>query len=284
DNYFRHMLAAAFLAGALENTVVISPRFASNNGECADMVADGEARWQCGGPARWTAGGGAGDNPGVTTFDVMDGLFLELSRRDAFPNLQSIVLAGHSAGGQFVTRYEMANQVHEKLTVPITYVVANPSSYGYLDAMRPSVTVLAANVSALGPGYVASLPDKPPAPFVSFSDARNCTAYDQWPYGLKDRVGYAARLTDDQVKKQAISRPTTYLLGGLDILPLFGFDGSCAAMAQGPTRLARGLAWGKYVNDKFGAKHEIRVVPSCGHNARCMFTDDVTIGLLFPKR
>ncbi len=32
NNYFRHALAAAFLAGALENTIVIAPRFASNEG------------------------------------------------------------------------------------------------------------------------------------------------------------------------------------------------------------------------------------------------------------
>src|SRR5262245_58803917 len=37
DNYFRTALAATFLAGALEDTVVISPRFASNNGRgCMD--------------------------------------------------------------------------------------------------------------------------------------------------------------------------------------------------------------------------------------------------------
>jgi hypothetical protein len=223
------------------------------------------------------------DNVGVTTFEVMDELLMKLSRRNAFPNLRSIVLAGHSAGGQFVNRYEMANQVHEKLAVPVRYIVANPSSYGYLDATRPSVTVLATNVSALGPGYVATLPDKPPPPFAPFGDAANCTAYDRWPYGLKDRVGYAAKLADEQLKSQVVARPTTYLLGGLDILPLFGFDGSCAAMAQGPTRMARGLAWGKYVNDKFGAKHEVRVVPACGHNARCMFTDDTVVEILFPK-
>jgi len=177
DNYFRHMLAAAFLGGALESTVVISPRFASNDGNgCTDKIADREARWQCDGPERWTAGGRAVDNVGVTTFEVMDELLMKLSRRDAFPNLRSIVLAGHSAGGQFVNRYEMANQVHEKLAVPVRYIVANPSSYGYLDATRPSVTVLATNVSALGPGYVAALPDKPPAPFAPFGDAANCTA------------------------------------------------------------------------------------------------------------
>src|SRR5258708_31660277 len=32
DNYFRTATAAAFLGGALGNTVVISPRFASNDG------------------------------------------------------------------------------------------------------------------------------------------------------------------------------------------------------------------------------------------------------------
>lgn len=284
DNYFRHLLAAAFLAGGLDNTVVISPRFASMN--CAagpDTVAERELTWQCNGPARWTAGGSATDNEGVTSFDVADELLKRLARRESFPNLRTIVLAGHSAGGQFVSRYQMANQVHETLEIPLTYVVANPSSYGYLDGMRPSVSVLAANVSALGPGYVATLPAKPPAPFIPFGDAGNCTTYDRWPYGLQGRVGYSARLTDDQLKKQASSRPVIYLLGGLDILPLFGFDDSCAAMAQGPTRLARGLAYRQYINERFGAKHDVRVVPACGHNARCMLTDNTVLGLLFQK-
>jgi hypothetical protein len=37
--------------------------------------------------------------------------------------------------------------------------------------------------------------------------------YDQWPYGLKDRIGYASRLTDNEIKKKLAARPTTYLLG-----------------------------------------------------------------------
>src|ERR1019366_6142465 len=37
DNYFRSTLAAAFLAGALDNTLVIAPRMASNDGAgCTD--------------------------------------------------------------------------------------------------------------------------------------------------------------------------------------------------------------------------------------------------------
>jgi pimeloyl-ACP methyl ester carboxylesterase len=283
DNYFRHALAGAFLAGALENTIVISPRFASNDGDtCRDTLAERELKWQCGGPERWTAGGGAVDNRKVTSFDVADDILRMLARKETFPNLGAIVVAGHSAGGQFVSRYEMANQVHDLLGVPITYVVANPSSYAYLDDLRPSPSAIPPNVGAAAPGFVPPVSENPPPPFVSFPDARNCTTYDSWPYGLQNRAGYSARLTDSQLKKQLADRQTTYLLGGLDILPLFGFDGSCSAMAQGPTRLARGLAFGKYVNEKYGARHKTLIVPSCGHNARCMFTDNAAQLLIFP--
>lgn len=94
------------------------------------------------------------------------------------------------------------------------------------------------------------MPENPPPPFGRFNDASSCTAYDDRPYGMKGRSGYSARLSDDQMKKQAPTRAVTYLRGGLDILPLFGFDGSCSAMAQGPTRLARGLAYHRHANER----------------------------------
>jgi hypothetical protein len=53
-------------------------------------------------------------------------------------------------------------------------------------------------------------------------------------------------------------------------------------MAQGPTRLARGQAYAKYVNQKYGARHQATIVPLCGHNARCMFTAQPALPILFP--
>ena len=76
-------------------------------------------------------------NEALTSFDFGDELLRRLARKDVFPNLKLIVFSGHSAGGQFVSRYEFANQVHEKLGVPVTYVVANPSLYAWPDANRP---------------------------------------------------------------------------------------------------------------------------------------------------
>ena len=261
DNYFRTSLAAAFLAGALEDTVVVAPRFASNDGRgCLDSLAQDEVSWSCSGDS-WRSGGVAINNPKLTSYDFADAILRKLARKEIFPNLKIIVVAGHSAGGQFVTRYEMANQVHDALGVPVTYVVSNPSSYAYPDPARPAAA----------------------SEFRNFSDARNCTTYDRWPYGLQNRTGYAAQLSDDQLRKQLAARPVTYLLGEIDILPLGGFDSSCPAMAQGSTRLARGQAFGAYVNQKYEAHHHTAVVPLCGHNARCMFTAEPALPILFPK-
>ena len=264
DNYFRTALAAAFLAGALDDTVVVSPRFASKGGGCDDALAPNEVSWPCGGDS-WRSGGAADKDGKLTSYDFADAVLKKLANKRTFPNIRAIVVAGHSAGGQFVNRYEMANQVHDALGVAVTYVVANPSSYAYLDPARPA---------SGGNGATE---------FRPFGDRRNCTTYDSWPYGIQNRTGYSGRLDADTLRKQLVSRPTTYLVGELDTLPLAGFDSSCPAMAQGANRNLRGQAWGKYVNEKLGAHQTTTVVPLCGHNARCMFTADSVLGLLFPK-
>ncbi len=277
DDYFRSAAAAAFLAGALENTLVIAPRIASNDGRgCRDALAEDEISWPCG---TWRSGGPALSDSTVTSFDFLDQLLRTVARKETFPNVRAIVLAGHSAGGQVVNRYAMANRVHETLGVPVQYVVSNPSSYAWPAGDRPTSTAWALTANA--PGYIAEPREDAPA-FRAMGEGRGCTTYDQWPYGMQNRSGYSANQSDELLLRQLAARPVTYLLGELDILPLGGFDGSCAAMAQGPTRLARGQAFAKYVNEKLGGKHTVVTVPLCGHNARCMFTANVALPLIFP--
>lgn len=277
DGYFTSAMAAAFLAGALENTLVISPRMASNDGAgCRDPLGPNEISWHCN---TWRSGGPSITHPSVTSFDFLDEILRKVARKEVFPNLRAIVVAGHSAGGQVTNRYEMSNQVHDKLGVPVSYVVSNPSSFAWPGDERP--TAAAWTLTANPPGYIPEVGNGTPA-FVSLGSGRGCTTYNQWPFGFRTRSGYSASQSDEQLIRQLVSRPTTYLAGELDILPLYGFDGSCPAMAQGPTRLARSQAYGKFVNEKLGARHAVVVVPACGHNARCMFTSEVALPLIFP--
>lgn len=280
DHYFSTAASAAFLAGALDDSVVISPRIASAAGNCRDTLAVNEVSWSCTGDS-WRSGGSAASHPDLTSFDFVDAILKKLANKAVFPNLGSIVVAGHSAGGQFVARYQMANRVHDTLGVKVTYVVANPSSYAWPDATRPQPIDDGAPESAKGAWETEKV-------HTAFSygtfNASSCANYDNWPAGLENRSGgYTAKISDAQLKQQLVARPTTFLLGQVDTLPLGGFDSSCPAMAQGATRRARGEAYVKYINEKLGAKHAIQIVSECGHNDRCVYTTDAALPVIFPK-
>ena len=278
DHYFQTATAAGFLANALDNTVIIAPRFAAGR----DSLAPNEVEW----PERrdsWRSGGMSPSNPTISSFDFVDELLRELANKKVFPNLTKIVVAGHSAGGQFANRYEMSNKVHGTLgNVQVSYVIANPSSYAWPAAVRPLPTGDANPVDA----YKASLEPHAEEVHSNYTygafDSTKAPTYDKWPAGLEDRSGYTASMSDAQLTKNLVERPATYLLGQVDVLPLGGFDSSPSAMAQGPTRRARGEAFFKYVNGTLGAKHKAIIVPECGHNDRCIYTTDVVFPVIFP--
>ncbi|HEX2723520.1 MAG TPA: alpha/beta fold hydrolase [Gemmatimonadaceae bacterium] len=279
DHYFETAMAAGFLAEALGNTIIIAPRFPTGE----DKIAPNELLW----PARgdtWRSGGMSPPMGTVSAFDFMDQILRKLADRRTFPNLTRIVVAGHSAGGQFANRYGMSNKVDGTLRdVSISYVVANPSSYAWPTALRPLPSGDADSATAakapLGPDGEKVHTQYT---FAAF-DSTKAPTFNNWPAGLRNRTGYTAQMSDDQLRKQLVERRTTYLLGQVDVLPLGGFDSSPNAMAQGPTRRARGEAFLKYVNETLGARHTAMIVSECGHNDRCIFTTNAVFPVIFPR-
>jgi len=281
DHYFETSMAAAFLAGAVDNTIVIAPHFTAS----ADTAKakPNEVIW----PERgenWRSGGMSTNNPTLSAFRFVDDIVKKLADKKLFPNLTQVVIAGHSAGGQYATRYAMANKIHGTLGVSMTYVVANPSSYAWPAAVRPLPTGDADPTQ----GANEALGKEAENVHTNFTfgafDTTKAPGYNRWPSGLDNlTTGYVKGMSVDQLKKQLAERPTTYLLGQVDVLPLGGFDSSPNAMAQGPTRRARGEAFFKYVTETLGAKHKAIIVPECGHNDRCVFTTDIVFPVVFPK-
>ncbi len=252
DDYFPSGMAGAYLADALEETIVVAPRFAGTGSRnCDDKLAAGEIGFACSGND-WRGGGPGVGMASVTTYDVMDELIRQFSDKKRFPQLRQVVLMGHSAGGQFLSRYAAASKL-EPSGVSVRYVVSNPSSYLYLDASRPA----RAGAACAG-------------------------TFDEWKYGMKNREGYAAAVTDEQMKANLVKRDVVYLLGGYDITPQFSFDASCPAMTQGSNRFERGVAYHAYITGKYGAKHRLVKVPNCGHNGRCMLVANEAREVLFP--
>jgi pimeloyl-ACP methyl ester carboxylesterase len=279
DHYFETAVAAAFLAGALENTVVISPHFIVD----ADSATakPNEVKWPNRGIS-WRAGGMSTSHPGLSAFDFMDEIIRKLADKKKFPRLTKIVVAGHSAGGQFASRYQMASKVHDTPGVSISYVPANPSTYAWPTALRP-LPIGNADPATADKEPLGENGEKVNSDFTfGASDAAKAPNYNKWPAGLEDRTGYTAGMSDDLLRKNLASRPITYLLGQLDVLPLGGFDDSPTAMAQGPTRRARGEAFVKFIADSLGGKSKAVIVSECGHHNRCVFTTSELFPILFP--
>jgi len=208
DHYFDTAKAAAFLAGAINDTVVIAPRIASADGSCKDTLAANEVSYTCGGDS-WKSGGNAASNKDISSFDFADQILRKLADKKTFPNLKSIVVAGHSAGGQFANRYSMANKVHGALGVSVTYVVANPSSYAWPDVTRPMPVDDALPENAVGAWKTE---DVHKVFTYGPADVAKCANYNRWPTGFDNRQvvnDYTAAITDDQLKKQLPERPFT---------------------------------------------------------------------------
>ena len=279
DHYFETAVAAAFLAGALDNTIVLSPHFVVDADSAT--LKPNEVRWPNRGVS-WRAGGMSTSHPSLSAFDFTDEIIRKLADKKKFPRLTKIVVAGHSAGGQFAARYGMASKVHDTPGVSISYVPANPSTYAWPTATRPlpvgNADPATADKEPLGDNGEKFNSNFTFGPF----DAAKAPTFNRWPDGLEQRTGYTAQMSDEQLRKNLVSRPITYLVGQLDVLPLGGFNDSPSAMSQGPTRRARGEALVKFIADSLGGKPKAMVVPECGHHNRCMFTSNEIFPVIFP--
>lgn len=270
EEYFRWTLASALVAGELETTAVVAPHFkartASGRG---DEVAPGEWYWT---NDAWKAGEAA-LNGKVFSFEVMDRILECFNDAARFPDLKEVVVAGHSAGGQYVQRYAATNTMEPKMRVPVRYVVANPSSYVYPNELR------------LRPGATCTEKGGCTGGFVKYWDAANCTTYNDYRYGLEKLTGFAARVTAEQIREQFARRKVTYLVGELDTrTDDANLDKTCPANAQGSNRRERGTIFWNYMKSQYGAVHEFAIAPGCGHSAVCVFAGPAGVKAVFGGR
>lgn len=200
-------------------------------------------------------------NGNVSSLQVLDKLVEHFSDKSRFPNLDTVVLAGHSGGGQLVHRYSLVgNDAPDGINV--RYVIANPSSFVYLNDYRPRTF-----------------------------DPVSCPGWNTWKFGLNDPPKYV--LESQRVRGFAdvgsvlqtfAARDIRYLNGQYDNFTQGVLDTSCEAEAQGISHIDRGLAYWSYITSILplgNFNQDIEIVPSVGHNATAMFLSKAGLAALF---
>lgn len=247
---FDAALSAVRQGGGIDDTLVIAPVFqvpAQRAERCSTLgvpqAQSGDLLWTC---AAWMQGGRASNGGRPGSFEVLDAFIDELSTR--WPSLQTITVAGFSAGAQMVQRYAAFARNRPAGAPQLRYVVADPSSWLYFDPERPMPV-----------------------------DASTCPTLNQWKYGTDDLPAWLNR-SAQQARQHYVAADISYLEGALDNGPGKGkayrlLDRSCAAQAQGPDRLARGLAYAQYDRTLLAPDkaRQVVVVPGCAHDVACVF-------------
>lgn len=256
DVYFRTALTAQAAAGDTgRHALMIAPQFLDQLDVDTYHLGADVLRFT---PEGWEGGDPAIAPKPISSFAALDAILMRLADRTIFPHLKTVVVAGHSGGGQVVQRYAImgkAGATLEAAGIAVRYVVANPSSYAYFSPERPQPAI-----------------------------AKTCPGYDTWKYGMQDLPAYAAPRTPAELEKAYVANRVIYMLGALDVDPNHpALDKSCMAEAQGPYRWARGHSYiaTMKARDAGTPHHTLYEIPGVGHDGDKMFTSACGLTALF---
>jgi hypothetical protein len=198
-------------------TIVIAPWFKAPDQIFTDSSSF--LSWNETGPIPHTWRYGAEATDGVTSsFHVLDILVkLIMNNVNDFPNLEKVIVTGHSAGGQMTHRWALTSNEEfwdekdneKQRTVSLRVVVANPRSFCYLDRRRYN-----------SKGHFVA-PKK--------RSIRKCPGYNGWEWGLEPngRVPLPRQVqrnieihnkSVDWMRRSYAKRNIVYLAGELDIV------------------------------------------------------------------
>jgi len=270
DDYNQSGLRAIKQAGdAGKGTLLITPQFLEKVDTDQFRLPPGILRW---GPEQWMAGDNAIDSA-LSSFDAIDAILVQLGDRKIFPNLKTVVVAGHSGGGQVVQRYAVVGRGGDALMhagVHVRYVIANPSSYVYFSPERP----------VLAPGG---------GEFTYAPPAKTCFGrYDRWKYGIHDPPPYLDGIDFTSLEQRYIHRDVLYLLGTNDVDPNHpALDKTCSGEDEGPYRFFRGKAYFRYLENRHPelaeapASQQLWFVPGVEHDGDKMLNSACGLAALF---
>jgi hypothetical protein len=329
DDYFCSALAAVEEQNTWNNVWVIAPKFLEDidfddtqssknhdthsdhkNNAHNDLELSNTKEYlywsHADGDGPWRYGANSMNGGGISSFTALDQLVKHLW--EVLPDLQQMVIAGHSSGGQFVQRWSLLTQSwminknnsrdhHGKMKA----IVANPSSFIYLTPLR-----------WMNDRQEWVVPSKD-----------SCPDYNKWQWGLEDGGSLHVPYRDEALKKRSSieaiiqeyqDRHIIYVSGSLDqcasrsvrsgreedtIMKAdschsHGIETTCMDELQGRNRLERSSTYFRSLTEVVSPSslhsgrgeskwrnHIHQIVPGVGHDHSLIWTRPEGIDAIF---
>ena len=183
-----------------------TPGLAPNHGSTSNCLVWSGSEWSAGANNQYPW-----NSVHMSSFTVLDQIIHYFDNTTLFPQMKQIVVAGHSLGAQMVQRYAAISQPGSTRS-PVTYWIANPDSYAWMNLNRPLSTATCPTYDVYRQGY---------------------TNFTQYPMTYGTALVASGR---SNILANFNSKQIAYARGILD----FGDDGSgCESETQGSNRNER---------------------------------------------
>ncbi|PWN19134.1 hypothetical protein BCV69DRAFT_45425 [Microstroma glucosiphilum] len=237
-----------------DEVIIIGPAWLNNFDQTAGAAQNNElvfhgTQWQSGGRSRSPA-----ISDRITSYEALDAFADMLFDKNQFPNLNQVVMVGHSMGGQMLQRYSLLKKT-KAYDNNLRYWLGNPGSYAWIEDARPY-----ANAS--------------------------CQGGNEWAYGLNGSVTPYGRseVRSDKagVITRFLGRKLIYALGLMDN---GAGDTHCEALLQGGNHLDRGsefiLSVETASSGTWPANHTANYVAGVSHQDYPMMSNNVSMEHIF---
>lgn len=259
-NSYNQIYNAAEAENKTQETIIVAPQFLTTVDVIEWELSSNYCFWS--GATEWTGGSmnhSVSDHPTeylISSFTIMDSLLTHLNQ--TFTNLNSIIVIGHSAGGQFVNRYAGAHSL--PFESKIKHVVSAPSHYLYFNEER----VINEFIFPLEWGIPS-----------------NCSNYNNYRYGLENLNNYMVQVGQDSIIHRYKRRSITYIIGSED----FGGTTDCQSLAQGENRKKRSLTYYNYLSHYFGSsvleQQKIAIISGADHDSGLIYNSNCVKSVMF---
>ncbi|CDS02164.1 uncharacterized protein SPSC_02297 [Sporisorium scitamineum] len=262
-NLVRNSLLCASVNSSLginrDEILIAAPTWFSTADASAGSAQSNDLRFDGG---NWATGvDSAGPNgASISSFEALDDLVNKFFDKSTYPNLQHVVIAGHSLGGSFTQHYAMLRKSNTAQDGQISYFVGNPGSYVYPTSDRP----------VQNPGG---------------NCASTASTADQWSYGLQNLPSYGSgQGSASSIASRYYGRNIMYALGLSDNE---GGDSHCEAQNQGTSHLTRGQNFQRELQSANGgnvpSSQQFNYVPNVAHEDYLIFSDPNSQQFLFAQ-
>lgn len=163
----------------------------------------------------------------ISSFTILDSAVAQVI--DEFPNVNTIIVTGNSAGSKFTSRYAAGTRMPEQHPdINFGFISSNGGTFIYMTPERPQE------------GSIDS--------WFTPNEA-DCEKYNDYPMGLEHLNEYQSQRGADDIRQTFATRNYVFFIGSLDTRPDQPY---CAFMIQGPNRLERNKAYWNYLQYYYG--------------------------------